>query len=94
MMRRIALWEAKHPKTVLLFALLLLIPAAIGFLCTRLNYDILSYLPDDLPSVQGERELDETFHTAGISVVIVEDGAARDTVSLKERSRRCRAWAR
>ena len=84
-MRKIALWEAKHPKTVLLFALLLLIPAAIGFLLTRVNYDILSYLPDDLPSVQGERVLDETFHTAGISVVILEDGAPRDAAALKER---------
>ena len=85
MMRKIALWEARHPKTVLLFALLLLIPAALGFLLTRVNYDILSYLPDDLPSVQGERVLDETFHTAGISVVILEDGAARDAADLKAR---------
>ena len=85
MMRKIALWEAKHPKTVLLIALLLLIPAGIGFLLTRVNYDILSYLPDDLPSVQGERVLDETFHTAGISVVILEDGAPRDAADLKAR---------
>ena len=85
MMRKIALWEAKHPKTVLLVALLLLIPAGIGFLLTRVNYDILSYLPDDLPSVQGERVLDETFHTAGISVVILEDGAPRDAADLKAR---------
>ena len=84
-MRKIALWEAKHPKTVLLFALLLLIPAGLGFLLTRVNYDILSYLPDDLPSVQGERVLDETFHTAGISVVILEDGAPREAAALKER---------
>ena len=84
MMRRIALWEAKHPKTVLLLALLLLIPAGIGFLCTRVNYDILSYLPDELPSVEGERVLDETFHTAGISVVIVEDGTPREAAQLKQ----------
>jgi DNA mismatch repair protein MutL len=49
------------------------------------NYDILSYLPDDLPSVQGERVLDETFHTAGISVVILEDGAPREAAALTER---------
>ena len=84
-MRKIAMWEARHPKTVLLIALLLLIPAAIGFLVTRVNYDILSYLPDDLPSVEGERVLDETFHTAGISVVILEDGAPRDAADLKAR---------
>lgn len=83
-MRKIALWEAKHPKTVLLFALLLLIPAMIGFICTGVNYDILSYLPDELESVQGEQVLDETFNTAGISIVITEDMQPKYTVALKE----------
>ena len=82
-MRKIALWEAKHPKTVLLFALALLIPALIGFVCTRVNYDILSYLPDDLPAVQGERTLDEVFHTAGISIVIAENAQPKDVAALK-----------
>ncbi len=83
-MRKIALWEAKHPKTVLLFALLLLIPALIGFVCTRVNYDILSYLPDDLPAVQGEKTLDEVFHTAGISIVIAENAPLKDVAALKQ----------
>ena len=82
-MRKIALWEAKHPKIVLLFALALLIPALIGFVCTRVNYDILSYLPDDLPAVQGERTLDEVFHTAGISIVIAENAQPKDVAALK-----------
>ena len=70
-MRKIALWEAKHPKLVLTIALLLLIPAMLGFVMTRVNYDILSYLPDDLESVQGETILDKTFNNAGMSIVIV-----------------------
>lgn len=82
-MKKIALWEAKHPKTVLLFALLLLIPALIGFACTGVNYDILSYLPDELESMQGEQVLDETFNTAGISIVITEDMQPKYTLALK-----------
>ena len=82
-MKKIALWEAKHPKTVLLFALLLLIPALIGFACTGVNYDILSYLPDELESIQGEQVLDETFNTAGISIVITEDMQPKYTLALK-----------
>lgn len=82
-MKKIALWEAKHPKTVLLFALLLLIPALIGFACTGVNYDILSYLPDELESMQGEQVLDETFNTAGISIVITEDMQPKYTLTLK-----------
>ena len=82
-MKKIALWEAKHPKTVLLLAVLLLIPALIGFACTGVNYDILSYLPDELESMQGERVLDETFNTAGISIVITEDMQPKYTLALK-----------
>lgn len=82
-MKKIALWESKHPKTVLLFALLLLIPALIGFACTGVNYDILSYLPDELESMQGEQVLDETFNTAGISIVITEDMQPKYTLALK-----------
>ena len=82
-MKKIALWEAKHPKTVLLLALLLLIPALIGFACTGVNYDILSYLPNELESMQGEQVLDETFNTAGISIVITEDMQPKYTLALK-----------
>lgn len=82
-MKKIALWEAKHPKTVLLLALLLFIPALIGFACTGVNYDILSYLPDELESMQGEQVLDETFNTAGISIVITEDMQPKYTLALK-----------
>ena len=82
-MKKIALWEAKHPKTVLLLAVLLLIPALIGYVCTGVNYDILSYLPDELESMQGERVLDETFNTAGISIVRTEDMQPKYTLALK-----------
>ena len=83
-MRKLALWEAKHPKTVFMAALLLLIPALIGFVCTRVNYDVLSYLPDDLPAVQGEQILDDVFHSAGISIVVLEDAMAKDASALKQ----------
>lgn len=82
-LKKIAFWEAKHPKLVLVLALLLVIPAAIGFFCTGVNYDILSYLPEDLESMQGERVLDETFDTAGISIVITENMSPKQTVALK-----------
>ena len=82
-LRRIALWEAKHPKTVIIAALLLLIPALLGFLGTKVNYDILSYLPDELESVQGEQVLDKTFNTAGISIVITENMQPKQTLALK-----------
>ena len=70
---------------MLIIALLLLIPAAIGFLCTKVNYDLFTYLPDELESVQGEQILDETFHNAGMSIVITDGMTPRETKKLKEK---------
>lgn len=84
MIKKIAKWEAYHPKIVVAISVALLIPSIIGFICTRVNYDILSYLPDDLESVQGEQVLDETFQNAGMSIVITEDMSAKYTAALKE----------
>ena len=50
---------------------------------TKVNYDILSYLPDELESVQGEQVLDKTFNTAGISIVITENMQPKQTLALK-----------
>lgn len=83
MIKKIAKWEANHPKLVVLIALLLLIPSILGFLGTRVNYDILSYLPEDLESVQGQYVLDKTFNNAGISIIIVDDMPAKYTAALK-----------
>lgn len=84
MIKKIAKWETYHAKTVFIIALVLLIPALLGFICTRVNYDILSYLPEDLESVQGEQILDETFNSAGMAIVVVEDMPAKYTSALKE----------
>ena len=83
MIKKFALWETKHPKKIILIALLPIIPSMIGFAFTRVNYDIMSYLPDTLESVQGEQVLDEKFKNAGMSIVIVEDMPAKYTAELK-----------
>ncbi len=84
MIQKIAKWETYHAKTVFIIALVLLIPAILGFIFTGVNYDILSYLPGDLESVQGEQVLDETFNSAGMAIVVVEDMPAKYTSALKE----------
>ncbi len=82
MVEKIAHKLTRKPKLVLLVALLMLIPSALGFLATRINYDILSYLPQDLPSSQGEQLLEEPFHMAATSMLIVEDMPAGYTNRL------------
>ena len=72
MVEKIAHKLTRKPKLVALIAVLLLIPSAMGYVGTRVNYDILSYLPEDLPSSQGEKLLEEPFHMAATSMLVVD----------------------
>lgn len=82
--KKLSKWIAYHPKTVLLVCLILIIPSVIGYFATGVNYDILSYLPEDLESVQGEQILDETFHNSASSFIIVKDTEPKDVQKLEE----------
>ncbi|WP_312279195.1 MMPL family transporter [Oscillibacter sp.] len=73
MIEKIAHGLTRRPKLVALIAALLLIPSAIGFAATRVNYDILSYLPQSSESSQGEKLLEDPFKMAATSMLIVED---------------------
>ena len=85
MKKKIADFISGHPKLIVTVALLLLIPSVIGFFNTGVNYDILSYLPEDLNSVQGMQVLDETFHNAASSFLIIEDADEKEALALKEK---------
>lgn len=85
MLLRFANWITHHTKIVILVALALLVPSFFGFVGTRVNYDILTYLPEDLDSAQGEKILDETFHQAASCMLIVEDMPAKDVDKLKDK---------
>ena len=57
---------------ILIISILLLIPAAIGFLKTRVNYDVLSYLPKDIETMKGQDILADDFGTGAFSLCLVE----------------------
>ena len=81
---KFSIFITKHPKTIVLAALILLIPSIIGYALTGVNYDILSYLPEEINSVEGEKILDETFHNASSVMLVVENFKPEDVVKLKE----------
>lgn len=85
LMKKFAKFIAYHPKLIVTVALLLLIPSALGYINTFVNYDILSYLPGELDSVKGEAELDESFNSASMSFLIIEDMPSKDVAALKEK---------
>ena len=82
MLEKIAYRLTRKPKRVVLLAVLLLIPSVLGAAMTRINYDILSYIPQDMDSARGEALLEEPFHMAATTMLIVEIGRAscRDRV--------------
>lgn len=65
-------WIAKHRALILVIGVLLLIPSAIGYINTRVNYDILSYLPKDINTMVGQDILKDEFGQGGFSLVMVE----------------------
>lgn len=71
-MLKFSQWLVKHKAIVLVLGVLLIIPCAIGFINTRVNYDILSYLPKDIDTMKGQDILKEEFGQGGFSFVMVD----------------------
>lgn len=78
-------WLTRHKAVVLIIAFLLLIPATIGYVSTRINYDLLSYLPNSLETVSGQDTMVDEFGMGAFSMVVVEDMEKKDIVALKEK---------
>lgn len=74
----------KLRHAILVIALVLLIPSAIGMAKTHVNYDMLSYLPDDMESVKGQDLLMDEFHKGGFSILVLENMKTDDVTKLKK----------
>ena len=72
LVEKIARRLTRKPKLVAFIGVLLLIPALLGIIGTRINYDILTYLPQDSEAAQGEKILEEPFKMAATSMLIVD----------------------
>lgn len=72
-------------KLILVIAVLLLIPSVIGMMATRINYDVLSYLPDDIETIKGQDILLDEFGKGGFSMVMVDGMDKKDVAELKSK---------
>lgn len=68
---------------ILIITLLLMIPSVIGFIKTRVNYDMLTYLPSDMETVKGQNDLLEDFKKGAFTFLIFEDMPDKDVAKLK-----------
>ena len=81
-MSKVAEFVCKHKKLILIITLLLLIPSIIGMKATRINYDILVYLPEDIETIQGENILSDEFNMGGFSIIVLDDMKSKDIDKL------------
>ena len=72
----------KYRIPILVLALVLMIPSVLGMLGTRINYDMLDYLPGDMDTVIGQDALMEDFGKGAFSLIIVEDMPDKDVAAL------------
>ena len=75
----------KYRIPILIITVLLMIPAVFGFVLTRVNYDMLDYLPEDMDTVIGQKELMNEFGKGAFSFIIVENMPAKDVSELKSK---------
>ena len=84
-MKAISKGIVKLRFVILAVAIFLLIPSAIGYINTRVNYDILSYLPKEIETMRGQDILENEFGTGAYSLFIVEGMEEKDVADLKTR---------
>lgn len=75
----------KARLVIFLAAIVLLVPAGFGYLHTRVNYDILSYLPEDIETMQGQDIMMEEFGTGAFSAFVVDGMSNKDVSMLKKK---------
>lgn len=72
-------------KLILVVAVLLLIPSILGMIATRINYDVLSYLPDDIQTIKGQDIMLDDFGKGGFAMVMVDGMDQKDVSALKSK---------
>ena len=78
-------WVVKYRIPILILSFLLLIPTGICYMNTRINYDILSYLPGDIETMKGQEILLDEFGTGAFSVAVIDGMEEKEVVQLEEK---------
>ena len=76
-MKKISDFIVKNHLLIVFISLILLVPAIIGSLNTRVNYDILIYLPEEVETIKGQNILKDDFHIGSYAFVMIENESAK-----------------
>ena len=83
-MEKISNFIVKYRNKILIFAILLLIPSALGFIGTGINYDLLSYLPQEAESMKAQEILGDDFNLSSVDFLVVNGMKDKDVAELKQ----------
>lgn len=83
-MKKLAHFITKNSLVIVIVSFLLLIPSFIGMEKTKINYDLLTYLPDDIDTVKGQNVLIDEFGIGAFSFVIVDNMSAYDLLKMED----------
>lgn len=84
-MDRFSTAVVKHRKIILIVCVLLLVPSVFGMLGTRINYDMLTYLPKNLDTVKGQDILMDDYGKGAFSIIVVQDKTPAETAAIKNK---------
>ena len=74
----------KYKKIILAISIILLIPAAIGMAKTKINYNILVYLPDDIETIQGQNILIDDFQMGAYTIILLDNMPEKEMLQLED----------
>ena len=83
-MEKLSQFIVKYRKVILIISILLLIPSVFGYLNTKVNYDILSYLPKDSESMKAQDILNDDFNLSSVDMLVVNNMKDKDVLKLKK----------
>ena len=84
-MKKFSKFISNHSMLIVIISLILLIPSIYGYINTRINYDILVYLPEDNETIKGEKILTEDFGLGSYAFVMVENYSSKNMLKLEEK---------
>lgn len=87
-MDRFSTGVVKHRKVILILCVLLLIPSVLGIVGTRVNYDMLTYLPQNLDTVKGQDILMDDYGKGAFSIIVVQDKTPAEAAAIKSKIER------
>lgn len=84
-MKKVSNYIANHSKLIVFISMILLVPAIFGYVKTRINYDILVYLPDEVETIKGENILTDDFKFGAYAFVLVENESSKNILKLEDK---------